>query len=188
MQTSLDAYLLKLDKWLDSDLCGQAITALESARWRKHSYTRPGEVGSFSLSDEQELDVAFAGEFPFDAAIARKMAMAVEYYAVRLQFPWFSPTRNSTEVRYNSYSKGQLMTEHCDHIQLVDGRDDLVPTLSCLTVLNDDFEGGEFVMWGDKVIETRAGTTLVFPSNFLFPHRVEPVRSNRRYSCVTWSW
>ena len=43
-------------------------------------------------------------------------------------------------------------------------------------------------MWGDEVIPMGKGSALVFPSCFLYPHRVDPVISGIRYSCVSWSW
>ena len=81
------------------------------------------------------------------------------------------------------------MHEHCDHIHsLFDGNRKGIPTLSILGLLNDNFEGGEFVMFGDTTIEFKKGDLLLFPSNFLFPHRVDPVKKGTRYSFISWSW
>ena len=61
-------------------------------------------------------------------------------------------------------------------------------TLTLLGTLNDDYEGGEFVIWGDKEVEIPPGSIAVFPSNFLYPHKVNPVISGVRYSYVSWVW
>jgi predicted 2-oxoglutarate/Fe(II)-dependent dioxygenase YbiX len=71
---------------------------------------------------------------------------------------------------------------------MFDGERKGIPTMTFLASLNDEYTGGEFVMWGDEVIPMGKGSALVFPSCFLYPHRVDPVISGIRYSCVSWSW
>ena len=81
------------------------------------------------------------------------------------------------------------MTEHADHIHgLFDGERKGIPVLSAVGLLNNEFEGGEFIMCEDEEINLSAGDMLIFPSVFLFPHRVKPIISGIRYSCVTWAW
>ena len=60
--------------------------------------------------------------------------------------------------------------------------------ISITVVLNDEFEGGEFVFFEDqqKVVKPGKGQVIVFPSNFMFPHEVCQVTSGTRYSIVTW--
>ena len=188
MNRSLDTYLLKLDKWIDAETCRNTVAMLDATSWKPHTYVlADGETQS--VSGEQELDVTYRADPALNTAIMKKMAAAVEFYAVRLQFPWFGALRQHSTVRYNRYGAGQLMLEHCDHIQsLFDGREKGIPILSCLTLLNDDYEGGEFVLWGDEIIPMQTGTTIVFPSNFMFPHRVDLVTSGLRYSCISWAW
>ena len=43
-------------------------------------------------------------------------------------------------------------------------------------------------MWGDQVIPFEAGDVIIFPSNFMYPHRVEPVTKGARYSYVSWAY
>ena len=93
------------------------------------------------------------------------------------------------EIRFNRYDIGTEMRDHCDHIQSIfDGERKGVPILTVLGLLNDEFQGGEFVMWCDKKIELKTGDLVIFPSNFLYPHRVEPIIKGRRYSFVSWVW
>jgi predicted 2-oxoglutarate/Fe(II)-dependent dioxygenase YbiX len=81
------------------------------------------------------------------------------------------------------------MEWHCDHIHdLFDGERKGVPILSIVGVLNDDYEGGEFVMWDNEKIELSAGSVMIFPSNFMYPHAVMPVISGTRHSFVSWVW
>ena len=81
------------------------------------------------------------------------------------------------------------MQNHCDHIHsLFDGEIKGVPILSIIGILNDDYEGGKLIMFEDKTIETKKGDLLIFPSNFLYPHKIAPVTKGVRYSYVSWVW
>ena len=40
----------------------------------------------------------------------------------------------------------------------------------------------------DKVIDFKGGDILIFPSNFMYPHKVEPVIEGTRYSYISWLW
>ena len=81
------------------------------------------------------------------------------------------------------------MAFHSDHIHsLFDGIRKGIPILSMLGVLNDDFEGGEFILFDNYKVDFKKGDLLIFPSIFLFPHRVEPVTKGTRYSYISWLW
>jgi predicted 2-oxoglutarate/Fe(II)-dependent dioxygenase YbiX len=81
------------------------------------------------------------------------------------------------------------MQLHCDHIHtLFDGKRRGIPILSIVGVLNENFEGGEWVMFENKKIELKTGDILMFPSNFLYPHGVLPITKGTRYSFVSWVW
>ena len=71
---------------------------------------------------------------------------------------------------------------------MFDGERKGVPILSCLGVLNNDYEGGEFVMFDDYKIDIKKGELLIFPSSFLYPHKVNPVTKGIRYSDISWVW
>jgi predicted 2-oxoglutarate/Fe(II)-dependent dioxygenase YbiX len=51
--------------------------------------------------------------------------------------------------------------------------------------LNDDYEGGNFVVAG-KTFRTAAGSALIFPSNFMYPHEVIEISEGTRYSVTCW--
>ena len=81
------------------------------------------------------------------------------------------------------------MQNHCDHIHsMFDGVRKGVPILSLIGILSNDYEGGELTFFEDKKIDTKKGDLLVFPSNFLYPHKVAPVTKGVRYSYVSWVW
>ena len=81
------------------------------------------------------------------------------------------------------------MKVHCDHIHDVfDGKNKGIPILTVIGILNDDYEGGNLVMFEDKKINTKEGDLIIFPSLFLFPHEIEPITKGIRYSYTAWMW
>ena len=83
-------------------------------------------------------------------------------------------------LHYKSNEKGEFKS-HVDHF-------DLYPrTLSISLLLNDDFDGGDFLFFDDQYkAPKKQGGAIGFPSNFCYPHRVSPVTKNDRYSIITW--
>jgi len=60
--------------------------------------------------------------------------------------------------------------------------------LSFVLFLNDEFEGGEFVLPDLHIqIKPKPGLFVAFPSDQNYLHGVNPVRSGERYSIVTWA-
>lgn len=64
-------------------------------------------------------------------------------------------------------------------------------TLTFILNLNEDYEGGDFVFYNQdntemKRFKCKTGTCIMFPSNFQYPHRVEPIIKGTRYSIVAW--
>jgi hypothetical protein len=79
------------------------------------------------------------------------------------------------------YQEGEFYSQHTDHF-LQSPR-----IVSCSFTLNDNFEGGEFGFFNrDVVYKPPKGSALMFPSNFLYPHEVMPVKRQVRYSIITW--
>lgn len=79
------------------------------------------------------------------------------------------------------YTEGQFYTEHTDSFL---GRPRAV---SCSIALNDDYEGGEWAFFGQKIkYKIPKGSAILFPSNFMYPHEIMPVTKSTRYSVITW--
>ena len=59
--------------------------------------------------------------------------------------------------------------------------------LSCSLILNDNYEGGNFVFFDEEyLIEKKKGSVVMFPSNFCFPHAITPVSNGDRHAIITW--
>jgi hypothetical protein len=85
-----------------------------------------------------------------------------------------------THLLYLGSEKGEYK-EHTDNF-------DFFPrVLSCSLILNDDYEGGDFAFFGGEyIVPKKAGSAVVFPSNFCFPHAVLPVTEGDRHAIITW--
>ena len=98
---------------------------------------------------------------------------------------YFSCIRH-TDFRINKYGLGGFMSSHVDNIHHSHGQQYGYPQVSVLLFLNDDYEGGEIVVGGDNQYHPLAGSALVFPSNFIFPHEVKPITKGERWSVISW--
>ena len=93
--------------------------------------------------------------------------------------------QHHTDFRLNKYSEGGFMSKHCDNIHHSHGQEYGFPQVSALLFLNDDYEGGEFIIAGE-VYNPKKGSGIAFPSNFIYPHEVLPISKGTRWSVITW--
>mgnify|MGYP003142719705 FL=1 len=102
---------------------------------------------------------------------------------------WYTGWNGFSFPKFIVYNKGTGMKNHCDHIHDLfnnNGQVCGIPTLSVITALNDDYEGGELVMCEKFKYKLSAGETIIFPSNFLYPHEIKKITKGKRYSMVSW--
>ena len=187
MEKNLEAYI-KTYKMLDEETCKQTIKEIEEIHWSQHTFYNVNENSYGTRSGEKELDIGYS-QTSTKNVIMQKIWDSYLNYVKDLNFSWWSSWSGYTEVRFNRYKETRLMAEHCDHIHSIfDGNKKGIPVMTALGSLNDDYTGGEFVMFEDTVIPFKAGEIKIFPSCFLFPHRIDPVTEGTRYSFVSWAW
>ena len=93
---------------------------------------------------------------------------------------------NMSELSFLKYEEGgHYNTFHVDQGKVN-------RSLSLVFWVNSNFEGGDFKFKNPSndveiEIEKKANRAIVFPSNFLFPHKVLPVEKGVRYSVVSWA-
>ena len=187
MERNLEAYI-KTYKMLDEETCKQTIKEIEEIHWSQHTFYNVNENSYGTRSGEKELDIGYS-QTSTKNVIMQKIWDSYLNYVKDLNFSWWSSWSGFTEVRFNRYKETRLMAEHCDHIHSIfEGERKGIPVMTALGSLNDDYTGGEFVMFEDTVIPFKAGEIKIFPSCFLFPHRIDPVTEGTRYSFVSWAW
>tara|TARA_R100001591_G_scaffold6373_1_gene12655 strand:+ start:5852 stop:6424 length:573 start_codon:yes stop_codon:yes gene_type:complete len=190
MKKKLEDYVLTAQSALPIKLCNDTIKEINKNKknWSTHKWHNRKNEEVASLSGNKELDNLYMRSNN-SQEIMRLLWHVIHGYTKHLDFPWFQEWTGYTEVRFNIYKKNKQMSDHCDHIaSIFDGQRKGVPILSCVGALNDNFEGGEFMMFDDMTFKLKQGDVLVFPSNFLYPHRVNPVKKGARYSFISWVW
>jgi hypothetical protein len=187
MEKNLLKYIMVMQGILDKKICKQTISELSKLKkWEKHKFYNPTTNQYEYLSGDKELSTIYSN-IKHKLFIEEKIKLAIHTYISELKFSWFNGYQAFNEIRFNKYSLKTKMAEHCDHIHsMFDGNKKGIPILSIVGLLNDNYKGGEFIMFQDKQIQLKTGDILIFPSNFLFPHKVDPVIKGVRYSFVSW--
>jgi len=94
--------------------------------------------------------------------------------------------QNIFDIEILKYENTGFYTWHVDHFATVPR------TMSCILLLNNDYEGGNLCFRnpdgsGEWEVEVKPNRMIVWPSNFLYPHTVKPVTKGKRYSVVAWA-
>ena len=167
------------------ELCKKVIDELEEHKWDRHNYADPitGERTTY----HDDLDIL--NKSTEITKVFQKFAEECAKDYINNLAPNPFPLQTLTCLRFNRYKVGTNMKMHHDHIHtLFDGERKGVPVLTVLGLLNDNFEGGDFLMFDGQKLELSAGDIIVFPSNFLYPHAVTTVTKGTRYSFVSWGY
>lgn len=95
------------------------------------------------------------------------------------------PTKGPSPFQLLRYGEGQHFHVHCDMIYghaVLEFR-----RLSMVFYLNDDYEGGELVFPRQKLtLKPRAGSLVLFPPSWDYPHASLDVKSGVKYCVVSW--
>jgi predicted 2-oxoglutarate/Fe(II)-dependent dioxygenase YbiX len=192
MKQNLSDYIKHEKGFLKNTICDQTVdelNKLNQSLWNEHQFYNSKENKFTKISGDQELSILYSKEISTKEIIMKELWNAIYNYIIDLKFSWFSGWKAYSEIRFNKYSENTKMAQHCDHIHsLFDGEHKGIPILSVLGILNNDYKGGEFIMFEDQEIKLNEGDLLIFPSIFLYPHKVEPVTKGTRYSFISWVW
>lgn len=186
MQKDLQSYVKVYNNFFDKEFCQETIDQLKSAEFHMHQFYN--SQNNTTESYEKELSVSWSN-IPNKDLITTNIWNGINQYIGGLGFTWNNGWVGYSPVRFNKYDVNTQMAEHCDHIHdMFDGQRKGIPILSIVGVMNEDYQGGEFIMWQDTEIELHTGDLMIFPSNFLYPHKVQEISQGTRYSVVSWTW
>ena len=187
----VDDYLMT-QNLIPTQLCRSLIreSSLPERKWSKHTWYDNAR-GAYGSMPEKELDVIESTHIQFKS-LFKYLEIAIQNYQKKNSIlkgkenaSWIN---HISHVRFNRYKVGTRMRPHRDHIHnLFDGKLKGIPILSFVGLLNDNYEGGEF-MCREKEIKLRRGDILLFPSNFMYPHEVKKITKGIRYSFVSWAF
>jgi len=94
--------------------------------------------------------------------------------------------KNIFDIEILKYENTGFYNWHVDHFA------DIPRSMSCILLLNNDYEGGNLCFRnpdgsGEWQVEVKPNRMIIWPSIFLFPHTVKPVTKGTRYSVVAWA-
>lgn len=106
------------------------------------------------------------------------------YIFYRAKFPKMQSMKIN-QIDLLKYDLGGKYEVHTDHFTSSPRH------LSIIMNLNDDYEGGDLIFTDQKEKEIKrlklgSGSVVFFPSNFMYPHSIEPITKGTRYSIVAW--
>ena len=106
------------------------------------------------------------------------------YIHYKIKFPKMSSNKIN-QIDLLRYKKGGKYKAHTDHYSTT------ARHLSVIINLNNNYEGGDLVFTDQKEKEIKRlkldkGSIVFFPSNFMYPHSIQPITKGTRYSIVAW--
>tara|TARA_Y100001937_G_scaffold116447_1_gene168396 strand:+ start:15 stop:593 length:579 start_codon:yes stop_codon:yes gene_type:complete len=185
---------IKVFNVLDTKQCQNILNILKGYDWEKHKWNNY-KTGKTTSEPTKELDITYPTKF-----LEKEMAKVISNALLEYQNYFIFEERNkdenlkyflhkSTPVRFNRYPTGTMMRKHYDHIHSIfKGEDKGIPIVSIVGVLNDNYEGGEFIFNNNHKVKLKTGDILIFPSNFLYAHEVKEITKGTRYSYVSWAF
>ena len=187
MDKSLSSYV-KTYKMLDISTCDAIMKELETVEFKPHAFVDYNGEYIPDLGDPlfyNSQDGRLSNELY--RTIMNAYFDCLKKYVEDLDFPWYSNWNGYTPPKFNLYTEQTFMKNHCDHIDSIfTGEVKGIPILSMIATINDEFTGGDFYVFDDEDHTVNKGEVVIFPSIFLFPHRVQPVTSGKRISMVSW--
>ena len=164
--------------------CESIIKRSDSLNWRPHKWYNYSTATNYINSNTEFLRAPVSNIMKLELfPIINECLANYQKDICLFEINGFS------NIQLNRYDVGTLMLPHHDHIHsLFNGPIKGIPILSIVGLLNDDFEGGEFVFWNDKIIRLKEGDIMIFPSLFAYEHQVKTITKGSRYSFVSWSY
>lgn len=164
------------------------IAAAESAdRWERASLGAP-HSHEISTGERRNNDSVTISRYCHQGLAKYEDRIKTLFHSVGAFYRRLNPyvsIKKDTGFQLLRYKVGQHFRDHIDNIA---GH----PTwgqrqLSAILYLNDNYEGGclHFPRQRKK-IKPLAGSVVLFPSNFAFPHEGQDVTEGTKYAVVTW--
>lgn len=178
---------VKIYNNINPNICKQSVKELKSTvNWKEHYFiTSDGEYVTHKTEPKTCYDILST----HDELMSIIHSGLSKYILEDINLEWFPGWSGFSTPKYNKYVNGSKMEKHCDHIQSLFTGDRLgIPILTVIGLLNDNFTGGELVLFDDFVCDITSGDLIIFPSIFLYPHKVNEVKNGNRYSFASWCW
>jgi predicted 2-oxoglutarate/Fe(II)-dependent dioxygenase YbiX len=191
---TLQDFIFKINLVPD-DVCDLVVDQIaKDTNWYRHSYEKKGQYKK-SVFPPDEFETLHSND------LQRNILLPIIEDSIKMynnflinnnsfeEYQSYTGITSCSNVKFNRCKPHTRVHVHHDHIHELFGENNKsIPVLSVVGLLNDEFEGGEFIVFKDYNIQLKKGDILLFPSTFLYPHRVEQVKKGTRYSFVTWAF
>jgi len=175
--------LVKVYNAIPKSSCGNIIKRSADLTWHTHRWAAYSTIKESPSANTEFLRAKIDNLMKLE--LVPIINECISNYKIEMDIE----INGSSHPNLNRYDTGTKMLPHHDHIHaLFSGPVKGIPILSIVGLLNDDFEGGEFVFWNDEVIKLVAGDVLIFPSLFAYEHQVNTITKGTRYSFVSWAY
>jgi hypothetical protein len=173
------------------DICEKIIEkGIQTEEWEPHVWTQYNNENDSLVFSSRDKELLVKGiddetEKPLNVHIEDCL---VTYKETLDRVGIALSVNNFSKARINRYIEGTNMQKHHDNIASLFEKGLGSPTLSIVGVLNNNYKGGDFIMFDTMKIDLKAGDIMVFPSSFLYPHEVTTVTEGERWSLVSWAF
>jgi len=166
------------DEWIASKVGGGGGVVDASIRGAAVINVSMGGSCALNVSNQETLSKNYERRRAIDARLFECVSSAIQQYSAK--HPDCQIVKDSG-YELLRYREGMGYTQHVDNFL------EFPRAVSCSIALNDDYEGGEFTFFDQKIsYKQKKGSALLFPSSFQYPHQVNKVKKGTRYSLITW--
>lgn len=170
-------YFIVQKSAITSEACKKLINQFESNMDKSEDATLVGNQVDKTVRDTKKIQLAL------DKSIGATMAGIGLYANKKI---WNFDITHANQAEFLKYDHQGHFSAHLDSVLEEVGTQEM-RKLTCILILNDDFEGGKlFLQYGQQRVypSQEPGDVIIFPSFLL--HGVEPIVSGIRRSIVTW--
>lgn len=190
----LSKYILTVDDIVEEECLDRIIMWLEG---NPNLFQRAKTVNTFTMLEKEEKKIRDTSNINLSPHhqsytarhwanyLGAKFTQALSVYSKQYNFASF-PGLQLIDMQVLKYKEQGHYTFHVDHCN------EIPRTMSMILLLNDDYQGGELCFAdpngsNENKVKNKKGRMILWPSNFLYPHKVSPVTKGTRYSIVCWA-
>lgn len=184
---NLKDYVVVVENVITDKLCERILKEYENSTEWTNTQTGSGlnrdirKCDALDISNKDVINKNLKERTEIDKYLYISASHAINKYTEKLNLNGEVSIQGDSGYTLLRYNENEFYTQHTDHF-LQSPR-----IVSCSFALNDDYEGGEWGFWDrNYVVKVPKGAAIMFPSNFMFPHEIMPVKRRVRYSIITW--
>ena len=162
MKTTIQDYIYIQPNFFNTKFCNKVLKEVKTLNFTPNLFYNPNNDVSTDRSGETE-SLMSSELIPSNDLLLKQLWIGIKNYYTYINSPYFTRWQGFSQPRYNKYLAGKEMVFHADHVQsLFDGDRKGIPILSVVGLLNNNFKGGNFILYNDskeKILKLTARET-----------------------------